>query len=89
MTGFGDGSGISWAICKQSAPRSRQITTPTPHHSIFTGRLLFLTPNQQRQSTEGTRSNNAMLINATLSLVHFLIMSKFYVFVLCVRVCIV
>jgi len=28
-------SGISWTICKQSAPRSRQITTPTPHHSIF------------------------------------------------------
>jgi len=27
------GSGISWAICK-SAPRSRQITTPTPHHSV-------------------------------------------------------
>ena len=26
------GSGISWAICK-SAPRSRQITTPVPHHS--------------------------------------------------------
>jgi len=26
--------GISWAICK-SAPRSRQITTPTPHHSVF------------------------------------------------------
>jgi len=46
-------SGISWAICKQSAHRSRQITTPTPHHSIFTGRMLFLTPNQQCQSTEG------------------------------------
>ena len=29
---------------KQSAPPSRQITTPTPRHSIFTG----------RQSTEGT-----------------------------------
>jgi len=26
------GSGISWAICK-SARRSRQITTPAPHHS--------------------------------------------------------
>jgi len=26
-------SGISWTICKQSAPCSRQITTPTPHHS--------------------------------------------------------
>jgi len=28
------GSGISWAICK-SAPRSRQITTPAAHHSVF------------------------------------------------------
>ena len=28
------GSGISWAICK-CAPRSRQITTPAPHHSDF------------------------------------------------------
>jgi len=27
-------SGISWAVCK-SAPRSRQITMPTPHHSVF------------------------------------------------------
>ena len=46
------GSGISWAICK-SAPRSRQITTPAPYHSVFTGRMPFLPPNQQRQSTEG------------------------------------
>ena len=28
------GSGISWDICK-SAPRSRQITMPAPHHSVF------------------------------------------------------
>jgi len=28
------GCGISWAICK-SAPRSRQITMPVPHHSVF------------------------------------------------------
>ena len=28
------GSGISWAICK-SAPRSRQITMPAPHHSVI------------------------------------------------------
>jgi len=28
------GSGISWDICK-SAPHSRQINTPAPHHSIF------------------------------------------------------
>ena len=45
-------SGISWAICK-SASRSRQITTPAPHHSSFTGRMPFLPPNQQHQSTEG------------------------------------
>ena len=32
------------------APRSRQITTPAPHHA---GRMPFLPPNQQRQSTEG------------------------------------
>ena len=46
------GSGISWAICK-SAPRSRQTTTPAPHQSVFTGRMPYLPPNQQRQSTEG------------------------------------
>jgi len=28
------GSGISWAICK-SAPRSRHIIMPAPHHSVF------------------------------------------------------
>jgi len=38
--------------CKQPEPRSRQITTPTPRHSIFTGQMLFLTPNDQRQSTK-------------------------------------
>ena len=28
------GSGISWVVCK-SAPHSRQITMPAPHHSVF------------------------------------------------------
>jgi len=44
------GSGICWAICK-SAPHPRQ----PPHHTtqFFTGRMPFLTPNQQCQSTEG------------------------------------
>jgi len=50
MIGFGDGSGISWTICKQSAPCSRQITTPTPHHWIFTGQMLFPMLNQQCES---------------------------------------
>jgi len=45
------GSGISWAFCK-SALRSRQLTTPAPHHSVFTGRMPFLPQYQQRQTTE-------------------------------------
>jgi len=48
-TWFWDGSGISWTICKQSAPRSRQRH---PHQDLITP-VLFLTPNQQCQSTEG------------------------------------
>jgi len=49
------GSDISWAVCK-SALHSRQITTPAPHYSrSFTGRMPFLPPNQQHQSTEGMK----------------------------------
>ena len=44
-------SGIRWTIFKQSAPHPRQTTTPTCHHS---GRMLFLTTNQQCQSTDWT-----------------------------------
>jgi len=44
-------SGISWTICKQSAHSCRQITTPTPHHWIFSGRMHSVMPNQQCQST--------------------------------------
>jgi len=45
-------SGISWAICK-SAPCSRQIPCQHLTTQFFTGRMPFLPPNQQRQSTEG------------------------------------
>jgi len=46
-------SGISWTIYKSFAPRSRQITTPVPHHSVFTGRMPFRPPSEQRKSTGG------------------------------------
>ena len=46
----------------QDAPHSRQITMPAPHRSVFTGRMPFLPPNQQRQSTEG----NALAIRNKL-----------------------
>ena len=53
------GSGISWPICK-SALCSRQITTPVPHYSVFTGRMPFLPPNQQCQSTEGRCTRHSL-----------------------------
>ena len=45
------GSGISWAMCK-SASRSREYHASTPPLKFFTGRMPFLLPNQQHQSTE-------------------------------------
>ena len=44
------GSGICWAICK-SSPHPRQ-PRQHPTTQFFTGRMPFLPPNQQRQSTE-------------------------------------
>ena len=64
------GSGISWAIC-MSAPGSRQITTSALHHSVFTGRMPFLPPNQQRQSTEGNKSMH--LYTEMFSLIFFMV----------------
>ena len=46
------GDGISWDICKP-APCSRQIPHQLLTTQFFTGRVPFLPPNQQRQSTEG------------------------------------
>ena len=62
------GSGISWTICK-SAPRFRQTTMPAPHHSVFTGRMPLLPPNQQRQSIEGSwwHHNENPLLQPTIS----------------------
>jgi len=44
------GSGICWPMWK-SVPHPRQLTMPAPHQSVFTGRMPFLPPNQQSQST--------------------------------------
>ena len=41
-------------MCKQSAPRSRQITTPAPHHSKFPGRMLFLTPSNSVRALQAS-----------------------------------
>jgi len=36
---------------------------PAPHHSVFTGRMPFLPPNQQRQSTEGMSAQTQYIKN--------------------------
>ena len=59
------GSGISRAVCK-SARRSRQITMPASHHSVFTGRVLFLRSNSvialEAITTTITTKRNDLLV---------------------------
>jgi len=50
-----------WHHLGKSAPRSRQTTTPTPHHSVSTGQMPFLPPNQQRESIEGNSYTSSLL----------------------------
>jgi len=53
--GFWDGSGISWTVLKTICTSLQTDKyTNTSSISFFTGRMLFLTANQQCQSTEGT-----------------------------------
>jgi len=47
----------------------RQITTPAPHRAVFTGRMPFLTPNQQRRSTEGLARLMELHINSAQSFI--------------------
>jgi len=56
-------------MCK-SAPRSRHNNhASTPLLRFFTGRMPFLSPNQQRQSTEGT--NRKLLLKSNFKVQQF------------------
>jgi len=50
-------SGISWAICKYASLHLAPDRQPYQHPTtpFFTGRMPFLPPNQQRQSSEGKK----------------------------------
>jgi len=48
------GSGISWAHMQVCTSLQTDKHASTPPLSFFTGRMPFLPPNQQRQSTEGS-----------------------------------
>jgi len=62
---FQDHSGISWTICKQSAPRPRQITTPTPRHLIFYRSHAL--PGAQPTVFEALKDNNKVNSNGTVA----------------------
>ena len=52
-------------LCEWCFPH---LVMPAPHHWIFTGRMLFLMPNQQHQSTDGKKLCPFVLfITTTLS----------------------
>jgi len=59
------GSGISWTICKSFAPCSRETTMQVPHHSVFTGQMPFLPPNQQCQSIQCVQKTPYILCDET------------------------
>ena len=67
------GSGISWSICKLFALCSRRYPRQHFISQVFTGRMLFLTPNQQRQSTEDCSKHWSFIWKMTVKLVclHF------------------
>jgi len=109
MMRFWDGSGISWTMCKQSAPCHKGKTSldlnkakddevlgrqwhqldhmqtictllQTDNHTNtsslnFKGRMLFLTPNQQRQSTDGNTKDMPGLSNHLTSHCHHMTIS--------------
>ena len=62
------GSGISWAVCK-SAPRSRQIATPAPHHSVFyrLDALPAAQPTASKHWRDGTTNYELILVLVTTS----------------------
>jgi len=68
MMGSWDGSGISWTICKQSAPRTRQTTTTTPHRSIF---RLMSPQNVSKSEIYSTQSKTPQNIPASNTFLHY------------------
>jgi len=71
------GSGISWTIYK-SAPWPTHITMPASHHSVFTGRMPFLLPNQQRQSTEGIELEFGVIVKIDVDIKWFAVTTSFW-----------
>ena len=61
-------------ICTSLQTDNRAMTTP--HQSVFTGRMPFLPPNQQRQSTEGKSVGRRPRVDWLIDLYGTLLQSK-------------
>jgi len=66
MTGFWDAMASAGPHANNLHLASDRLTTPTTHHSSFTGRMLFLTPNQQCQSTEGLKAKTKQIFGEVI-----------------------
>ena len=80
-------SGISWTICKQSAPHFRQITTPTPHHSVFYRPDAL--PDAQPTVSKHTTTESYIIICALLCffVLFWHMLSRIIFILLCVNFC--
>ena len=80
-------SGISWTICKQSAPHFRQITTPTPHHSVFYRPDAL--PDAQPTVSKHTTTESYIIICALLCffVLFWHTLSRIIFILLCVNFC--
>jgi len=73
------GSGIRWTICKSSAPRSRQITTTVPYHSLFTARCPSWRPTNVYWIYNTRKTLNLSYTN-TQTTVHVFLWKKVQIF---------
>ena len=64
------GSGNSWAICKLTQTHNHASIPPL---KFFTGRMPFLPPNQQHQSTEKALSETERRNQSASNSLHFLV----------------
>jgi len=73
-------SGISWTICKQSAARFRQITAPTPHHSIFyrPDALLNAQPTVSKHITQQLNRESRTHVSKSASLLSTIINEQYH-----------
>ena len=78
--------GVRGAYAPEPICTSSQTTTPTSHGpttQFFTGRMPFLPPNQQRQSTEGSANdyqNLLMCDEVIVYEIHVIFLDTVYMF---------